>query len=181
MYVSDLLLGETPWLNSTTACSFPEPWTVKQSKNSTEFNEQEVPSKRRLTEYVGVYGNRFVGDANVFINTTANDRLQLNLGYKTQTLLYPTSEKDVFRWKYIGNSWYLGKTFPEYRAGNITFRENSNGQIYSLVSSGVGAKFVFDKDVRFGDTSSAPCHTYDKTYKKFTLAALLLFVTFFFQ
>ncbi|XP_064606865.1 uncharacterized protein LOC135471529 [Liolophura sinensis] len=178
MYASDLLLGETPWLNSTTACSFPEPWKVKSSKNSTEFSRQEVHSERHLTEYVGVYGNRFVGDMNVFINRTANDTLQLNLGYNIQTFLYATSEKDVFRWKFIGNLWFLSKIFPEFHAGNIQFKENNNGQIYSLVSSAAGKEFVFRKDVRFADTASTGESTYEMTDKKFTLALLTLFVIF---
>jgi hypothetical protein len=25
-YIGDLLLGENPWLNKTTLCTFPEPW-----------------------------------------------------------------------------------------------------------------------------------------------------------
>ena len=26
LYIMDLLLGEEPWLNLTTACTFPSPW-----------------------------------------------------------------------------------------------------------------------------------------------------------
>ena len=34
LYIADRLLGEEPWLNHTTACSFPEPWTTKSARRS---------------------------------------------------------------------------------------------------------------------------------------------------
>ena len=34
MYIADVLLGQVPWLNLTTACTFPEPWTQRRPYRS---------------------------------------------------------------------------------------------------------------------------------------------------
>ena len=34
-YLADLLVGETPWLDINTVCSFPEPW-VSVAKQTLE-------------------------------------------------------------------------------------------------------------------------------------------------
>ena len=46
MYMMDLLLGEEPWLNLTTACTFPQPWyggykTSKGAKTAPSVNSDE--------------------------------------------------------------------------------------------------------------------------------------------
>ncbi|KAH3727933.1 hypothetical protein DPMN_053879 [Dreissena polymorpha] len=51
-YLSDMLLGETPWLNIDTACSFPKPWFTPPTFN---IPAPPVYENEYLADYVGNY------------------------------------------------------------------------------------------------------------------------------
>ncbi|XP_052099038.1 penicillin-binding protein 4-like [Mytilus californianus] len=92
-YIGDLLLGEGPWLNKTTVCSFPEPWYNQSSSGYHPINKSIHPT-RSLSFYVGVYHNSMYGDLHVFMNMSANT-LQMNYGIGSW-LLYPKGTSDKF-------------------------------------------------------------------------------------
>lgn len=98
-YLGDLLLGEGPWLNSTTVCSFPEPW-YRKPRSTYHPIKKDLHPTRALHFYAGTYHNSLYGDLHVFQNTSANT-LQMNYGIGTW-LLYPTSTADKFA--AIGNN-----------------------------------------------------------------------------
>ena len=54
-FMADHVLGLTPWLNKTTACSFPEPW-VRPSNLDLPGLEKPI-SVTNLAEFVGSYTN----------------------------------------------------------------------------------------------------------------------------
>ncbi|WAR28085.1 GIGA6-like protein, partial [Mya arenaria] len=59
-YLADLLLDKEPWLNSSTACSFPEPWKkVYKADSRPPENSPFLPD---ISEYTGTYGNEFQPD-----------------------------------------------------------------------------------------------------------------------
>ena len=120
-YLTDLLLGHRPWLNASTVCSFPSPWAPPRGAidNSYDVTNQRVT---HLDRYVGQYGHRFAGDANVkrgkedgslvmqfgaftaTMNTTANERffkmeaagVMFAISHRdNDTLLFPALFKDL--------------------------------------------------------------------------------------
>lgn len=90
LYIMDLLLGEEPWLNLTTACSFPEPW-VNPSSMAGLLDDEMYPDfsnpnyakdyilgldkqlkrnkfdriRPKVDDYVGMYGNFAYGNITV--------------------------------------------------------------------------------------------------------------------
>ncbi|XP_062610699.1 uncharacterized protein LOC134272491 [Saccostrea cucullata] len=60
-YLADIALGEDAWLNSSTICSFPNPWYSMPPEASHTINKSHKLS-RSPSEYVGHYGNNGYGD-----------------------------------------------------------------------------------------------------------------------
>jgi hypothetical protein len=92
-YIADLLLGEEPWLNKTTVCTFPEPWYRPPPTKNNSIDKNIKPT-RSLVSYVGVYHNELYGYLHVLTNTTTNT-LQINYG-DGSWLIYPTHTPDIF-------------------------------------------------------------------------------------
>ncbi|KAJ8302679.1 hypothetical protein KUTeg_019075 [Tegillarca granosa] len=92
-YLSDIALGETPWLNGSTICSFPEPWyTIPVSKH-TSVNKN-IPLYRDESEYIGSYSNNAYGTLNISHNATLNT-LEMRYGF-ARWALYPKHTHDTF-------------------------------------------------------------------------------------
>ena len=58
-YIADKLLGETPWLTASTACSFPEPWASSSRQAQEEAGPlDDAPQEEGLEGTLGnVQGN----------------------------------------------------------------------------------------------------------------------------
>ncbi|XP_077998698.1 uncharacterized protein LOC144451676 [Glandiceps talaboti] len=87
-YAADLLLGKEPWLNTTTACTFPDPWEssklvdssdnkpkktlpkeLEHSASRNDFkNNKVVQSTRPLEDFVGLYGHKALGNCSVYLH-----------------------------------------------------------------------------------------------------------------
>lgn len=96
-YLADMYLGETPWLNATTICSFPSPW-FPPKRNRTKPNiSRNLQPQRTLDEYLGVYENPAYGKIEMFIldEPDANNKLIAEFGY-VDLILYPKKTKDEF-------------------------------------------------------------------------------------
>ncbi|CAH1225451.1 Hypp60 [Branchiostoma lanceolatum] len=68
--VADMLLGLDPWLNTTTACSFPQPWATHPV---TDVTMPPAPSRdfpRDKRDYEGTFGNSIFGNLTVYLNST---------------------------------------------------------------------------------------------------------------
>ena len=78
MYVLDLLLGEDPWLNHTTACSLPQPWLHSSGKGGKSRGQSL--STQELAVYVGTYGNYGFGNVTIALNNSVG-KLALTYGY----------------------------------------------------------------------------------------------------
>lgn len=93
MFIMDLLLGEEFWFNSTTACSFPEPWGPPYRPRmypgffSRLVRERNVRPKLPKSKYAGVYGNFAYGNLTVLYNDTTN-KLELHYGKYGRWLLH---------------------------------------------------------------------------------------------
>ena len=130
-YASDLLLGEVPWLNSSSACRFPEPWLKtalkrikhRSSRNNNNNNgnddddkvdlhEDDSPSKRDkysvrlirrpLSAYVGTYGHLAFGNITIYQNVTSG-LLHMKHGRFGRAILHPSERRqDTFNMEFIG-------------------------------------------------------------------------------
>ena len=128
-YISDHLLGLEPWLNETTACTFPEPWansSVRESKNP------EVPiTVDNPSQYKGAFSNPVFPGVDVSVNST-------DMFFKSnrmQGTLHPSSEKDRFLCE-VTHPWEFAVDYTDdnnkSRLVNITFLRDINGLINSF-------------------------------------------------
>lgn len=71
-YIFDTLLGIEPWLNETTACTFPSPWVQPKSTENNTRNTmatQKVNMMMNNTEkYYGNYNNPLYGNFEVSVD-----------------------------------------------------------------------------------------------------------------
>ena len=121
-YISDVLLGEEPWLSPETGCSFPSPWMNITSFTSIEPDPVVTPP---LTDYIGNYGNRIFPDVSIIQN---DGFLMLDIN-RIKGKLHPTDSTDRFQ---------LELTEPWEYAIEKVVSEN-----YTLMSP---IKFARDKD-----------------------------------
>ncbi|XP_071151792.1 uncharacterized protein [Mytilus edulis] len=100
-YIFDTLLELEPWLNETTACSYPSPWNHIPEKNTTARNKTQI-NISETDRFIGNYSNYLYGDASVsVINETLTiqyDRLlhgtlsHLSLNIFNLTILEPLNK-----------------------------------------------------------------------------------------
>ena len=144
-YVSDLMLGEKPWLNESTARSFPEPWGRKSTffiprAQYTPF-KKHLHSSRPITEYCGQYFHDFMGK--IVINIDIESSVLIMSYGKGRFLLYPNGNCDEFQLEGVGlmnfvheldlyspSEWMMVKF--HLSANN----ENVEGLVCSLFESG---------------------------------------------
>jgi hypothetical protein len=72
--ISDLYLGEEPWLNATIMCSFSELFQSKSSSSKPQINIKRKPARNVRDYQLGLYKNIPYG----FATVTANN-MQLTL------------------------------------------------------------------------------------------------------
>ena len=96
-FTSDLLLDLTPWLNTETVLTFPEPTKPKSEyfpeRITTEVNKS-IPPNRSLDSYTGKFHHGFMGTVTVCVK---NGVLMLNYGRIGRFNLYPDGIHNEFR------------------------------------------------------------------------------------
>ncbi|XP_067661437.1 uncharacterized protein [Haliotis asinina] len=92
-YISDMLMGDQPWLNSSTACTFPMPWDnwPPNIQNNSDVTNTDVEC---LDCYIGKYGQYLFGDVDVKKGPGAS--LELYYG-RLRGSLNTTDKKDTFK------------------------------------------------------------------------------------
>ena len=139
-YISDHLLGLEPWLNETTACTFPQPWA---NKTETESKEPEVPiTVENRTDYTGEFSNPLFHGVEVSTNSTT---MFIKAKPRLSGILQSSSEKDRFLWR-ITDPWEVAVQYTdnnnETRFINITFLRDEEGDVKAF-------KAGFDVDLTF--------------------------------
>ncbi|XP_063445232.1 gigasin-6-like isoform X1 [Mytilus trossulus] len=93
-YIFDVYTGQVPYLNTSTICSYPEPWL----KSDIPLVKPNYPKDRNTTrnkkEYIGTYKNQAYGKIKIGKHTEKN-KLKLIYGYLTFEL-YPSETQDEF-------------------------------------------------------------------------------------
>ncbi|XP_060082792.1 uncharacterized protein LOC132562079 [Ylistrum balloti] len=124
-YLADMALGETPWLNATTMCTFPEPWMRKHPTTHHPIMKN-LPLHRSVASYIGTYHNEAYG--NLYVHNLAGNHTQLNMQVGIGNWkLFPTQTVDHFSGEGEGILYKI----KDLR--NIQFHLNSHqSRIYSV-------------------------------------------------
>ncbi|XP_002731344.1 uncharacterized protein LOC100376556 [Saccoglossus kowalevskii] len=119
-YASDILLGEEPWLNTTTACTFPEPWEEKsipaeqyniwggpsQANSVLALSDLQLNATRPLGDYEGIYNHKALGNTTIYMDESAT--LRYNYGTYGIGELKRTGDEFIFMATLEGTmSWAL--------------------------------------------------------------------------
>ncbi|CAH1778291.1 unnamed protein product [Owenia fusiformis] len=123
MYISDMLLGLNPWLNKTTACTFPEPWAPGPPSVNPVLPVYNDRAPRPLVDYEGTYGHLAFGNVTFTLNATIN-KLYMRYGPFFEGHCSYDARQDVFLMSYEGiyqyrNDYFPAKFAPNKATGNI--------------------------------------------------------------
>ena len=137
-HIADHLLGLNPWLNETTACTFPKPWLNRPPRPPTK-----LPTPINVTNYdelVGIYGSHIFPDINVAYNSTD----LLFTSNKMHGILHPLSVKDKFVFEILEPmEWALHPNNTKAYLALVTFgRDSIFNTVYKLT-------FKFQVDVEY--------------------------------
>ncbi|XP_046368721.2 penicillin-binding protein 4-like [Haliotis rufescens] len=174
-YISDILIGDQPWLNSSTACTFPLPWdkAPPSGQNNSDVTNAEVEC---LDCYVGKYGHYLFGDLDVRRGPGSTLELHYRL---LQGSLNTTADKSTFKF----DMWDPFRLYS--RPGNATslvpvhFHGLNKGK-YSQIDLIFAHKLTFNRGISFYDKNiytSTKTETNGQTVKKFS-NLLMLFAAF---
>ena len=115
-FIMDVVLDEEHWLNTTTVCTFPEPWAPRPELPDLvqmmshrddgpghQFINQKIPRSQKgqnekslpddLTPYVGEYGDFFYGNISVYSD---DSKLFMHYGLFEPWELAPTEVEHEF-------------------------------------------------------------------------------------
>ena len=81
----DLMMGDEPWLNATTGCSFPEPWKTPDPIPDSKYVEAENTTVASPGEYLGNYTSKVFPMLSVEMK---DDKLTVS-GFYISVRLYP--------------------------------------------------------------------------------------------
>ncbi|XP_067660510.1 uncharacterized protein [Haliotis asinina] len=154
-FITDILIGDQPWLNPSTACTFPSPWGMMtpSTQNNSDVTNTVVEC---LDCYVGKYGQHLLGD--VYVRRGQGSSLELHYGLLRGSL-NTTDDKSKFKLDLWDPYRFLA------RPGNSTFLvevhfHGLNKGKYSYVDFNLYLKVTFTRGVSFDDqymfTSTKP-------------------------
>lgn len=139
-YISDNELGLKPWLNQTTACTFPEPWA---NKPAAEPKEPEEPiSVENLIDYEGEFSNPLFYGVKVSTNSTT---LFMDAKPRLKGILHPSPEKGKFLWQITDP---LDVAIQFKGRFNIIFERDEDKDVKALI-------FGLDVDLTFTKNKKA--------------------------
>lgn len=99
-----MILGEDPWLNTSTSCTYPEPWETRGHVQEAEVVSPFVWNiSRPRDHYHGTYSH--MGFGNITVDSVDND-LVLMYGRFGKILLQPIYEEE-FIGIYVGMLWFV--------------------------------------------------------------------------
>ncbi|CAC5384171.1 unnamed protein product [Mytilus coruscus] len=93
-YIFDVYTGHIPYLNTSTICSYPEPWLKSDIPKVKPNYPKDRNTTRKQKEYIGMYKHQAYGKIKIGKHTEKN-KLKLIYGYLTFDL-YPSDTKDEF-------------------------------------------------------------------------------------
>lgn len=128
---ADMLLGLDPWLNNTTACSFPEPW---YNKSQVQYPKKKaLPTamwniSSKIQDYEGTFCNPAFGAIKIYI---LDSELFVRYGRFGKMKLYPISETE-FDLRYMGSLWFVTNSDNNIKPIRIRFTANLDALFYPI-------------------------------------------------
>ena len=165
-FLMDLALDEEPWLNTTTVCTFPEPWVPlpfaeelvqkiasrddgPRHRFTKSDESSDFPYPSDLTPYTGVYGDFYYGNVTVFSDDSQS--LFIQYGTLQPTRLEPTGTENVFRGIPDAYDWPLGFPLVEFK-----FSEEGLTQFDLCVVYVDDVATTFIRDLKMSDAPEPP-------------------------
>ena len=129
-YISDALLRQSQWLNSSTACTFPAPWRHDDPDDEEDVVMNVPPplpndTIANLHSYAGVYSHPGFGNILISVpeleksqsegsssSTHHVSRLRLRMGRAFDAFLYYNDSSDTFYTNFTGIYWYSNDRIP---------------------------------------------------------------------
>ena len=108
LYIMDLFMGKTPWLNGTSVCSFPR-WGQFTRTQSTSGVPKRKPLQRPAYEYIGTYMHPVFGD---LIVRRSGKGLQMKFG-RIVSNMFPVNSTH-FNIYEIVHEWLIGGARVEF-------------------------------------------------------------------
>ncbi|XP_052793649.1 protein flp-like [Mya arenaria] len=153
LYVSDLLIEEKPWLNASTACSFPDPWYPQAAPPPPPPPQHYTWNiTQNKTDYVGTYSHKGFGD--IKVNIENGTHLLLEYGKYGKMHVYPINETS-FLGIHVGKMWFITSADDGMGPLSLGFaiKEKVNGLLFPL--NFVGQLTRFDKIDKRDERDSA--------------------------
>ncbi|XP_035686637.1 protein flp-like [Branchiostoma floridae] len=145
--VADMLLGLEPWLNTTTACSFPQPWaTYDVNMTMPPAPSRDFPRDKR--DYEGTFGNPLFGNLTIRLNST-DGTLRFKVGLVGHGILLPISP---------GNRVLINGPPSQSAPVVANFEETQGGAINRLVIPVASPEppVVFVRGLKLTDVDELP-------------------------
>ncbi|KAK6173053.1 hypothetical protein SNE40_016587 [Patella caerulea] len=165
-YASDMLLGEEPWLNDTTVCTFPAPWDVRVDVKEPKIS-RDIASEIRLRpsrDLVGRYFHLGFGEIRVYFGKSG--ALVLHFG-RFGTMVLHQENGLKFSGKYFGPLWFVTDSDDSFEPEKVRF-VRSGGKttgLYFHVDPAYNASFfkkgrmpvIWLENKNSRNTSERPC------------------------
>ena len=152
--VSDVLLQEARWINTSVACSYPSPWKTRKIQDLVQNTKSQVDykeiSKDASRAYIGIYGHRLYGNVEVFYE---NNTLMVNMTHLLGASLMYDQDSDSFDLKPNGP---IGRLYAS-RKSQMKFIDKREKLYYGveLLYPNWIERFQFHRDTDFfADISS---------------------------
>ncbi|KAK6186859.1 hypothetical protein SNE40_006125 [Patella caerulea] len=170
-YIFDLIMEKEPWLNKTTACSYPSPWAPKSpSKNNTD-DVTNLPVDD-VSQFVGEYGHRFLGDVQII---AYGQSLYFNMTY-LQGTLNTTKKSNEFKMETTGRFAFLTHPGNTTQLLPVVF-DTQRSNKYQRLTISFGDNSIFERGVKWTDplpTATSGCGSLLDNYTKFHLLVIVL-------
>ncbi|XP_046576125.1 penicillin-binding protein 4-like [Haliotis rubra] len=145
-YISDILMGDKSWLNSSTACTFPMPWDnwPPSIQNNSDVTNTDVDC---LDCYFGKYGQLLFGDVDVVEGPGSS--LELHYG-RLQGSLNTTDKKATFKLDLLEPFRFMSRPGNATVLVEVIFRGLNKGK-YSYIDLIFPHKLTFTRGISIYD------------------------------
>ncbi|KAH3821848.1 hypothetical protein DPMN_123616 [Dreissena polymorpha] len=154
-HVTDRLLGLEPWINTTTSCTFPEPWRTANDTDSSTVEDAVVLTNAK--KYEGFYSSPYVSGIHVEEDDTSNTSMRFRMG-NMGGALYATVDKDRFFME-IRTPWELSVMFIDQN--NVTAKTNVTfiwtGDHVNSLQAHFPVPVNFTRRTHAGETAANSC------------------------
>ncbi|ESP02198.1 hypothetical protein LOTGIDRAFT_230584 [Lottia gigantea] len=145
-YIFDMLMDQPPWLNETTACTFPMPWHPENYPKSSTLNVTNEPVEN-TKQYTGIYGHRLFGEVHI---TAQESTLFIKAGLMNG-VLNTTNVPDSFKMQIVGDYEFFSNQNNVTTLLPVTFFNKTNDKFQDVLFILAADKGVFKRGVVWGE------------------------------